>query len=304
MMASINAGVADVPGMTDEASRYFRDLYDHLIRLADLVDSYRDLSEQRDGHPPLDRVEPPQRRDEAADDHRDDLLAAELPDRLLRAELRLHGAGLAGADVELLRARHRPRAGRRRVPGLASSGGGAGWGDRRSEGVRRRVARGGWAGASGRSPVCASYSVHQASQPSGTGKPSCLRRSTRSRTRSFCSRTSASVPGSLSVALVRSAAQSDSSRRQASRRASMSSWVPAATSASRSGSRLGQQVGRPQPAVVLVDAEQAGLDLEEADHVDDRVDHREGRPGGQRGTPRLEIWRSATPIMPMERSPM
>jgi magnesium transporter len=43
MMASINAGVADVPGLTDEATRYFRDLYDHLIRLADLVDSYRDL---------------------------------------------------------------------------------------------------------------------------------------------------------------------------------------------------------------------------------------------------------------------
>ena len=43
MMASINAGVDDVPGMTDEAARYFRDLYDHLIRLADLVDSYRDL---------------------------------------------------------------------------------------------------------------------------------------------------------------------------------------------------------------------------------------------------------------------
>jgi magnesium transporter len=43
MMASINSGVADVPGMTDEAARYFRDLYDHLIRLADLIDSYRDL---------------------------------------------------------------------------------------------------------------------------------------------------------------------------------------------------------------------------------------------------------------------
>jgi magnesium transporter len=43
MMASINAGVREIPGMTDEASRYFRDLYDHLIRLADLVDSYRDL---------------------------------------------------------------------------------------------------------------------------------------------------------------------------------------------------------------------------------------------------------------------
>ncbi len=43
VMASINAGVADVPGMTDEASHYFRDLYDHLIRLSDIVDSYRDL---------------------------------------------------------------------------------------------------------------------------------------------------------------------------------------------------------------------------------------------------------------------
>jgi magnesium transporter len=43
MMASINAGVTEIPGMTDEASRYFRDLYDHLIRLADEVDNYRDL---------------------------------------------------------------------------------------------------------------------------------------------------------------------------------------------------------------------------------------------------------------------
>jgi magnesium transporter len=43
MMAGLNAGVTVVPGMTDAAARYFRDLYDHLIRLADLVDSYRDL---------------------------------------------------------------------------------------------------------------------------------------------------------------------------------------------------------------------------------------------------------------------
>lgn len=43
MMAGIAGGVTEVPGMTDEASRYFRDLYDHMIRLADLVDSYRDL---------------------------------------------------------------------------------------------------------------------------------------------------------------------------------------------------------------------------------------------------------------------
>jgi len=32
-----------LPGMTAEAGRYFRDLYDHLIRISDLVDSYRDL---------------------------------------------------------------------------------------------------------------------------------------------------------------------------------------------------------------------------------------------------------------------
>ncbi len=43
MMAGITAGMTDVPGMTDAAARYFRDLYDHLIRMSDLVDSYRDL---------------------------------------------------------------------------------------------------------------------------------------------------------------------------------------------------------------------------------------------------------------------
>ena len=43
MMASVLVGGTDLPGMTDDAERYFRDLYDHLIRLSDLVDSYRDL---------------------------------------------------------------------------------------------------------------------------------------------------------------------------------------------------------------------------------------------------------------------
>ncbi|HEX4126036.1 MAG TPA: magnesium transporter CorA family protein [Acidimicrobiales bacterium] len=43
MIASINTGVTDVPGLTDEGTRYFRDLYDHLIRVADQVDNYRDL---------------------------------------------------------------------------------------------------------------------------------------------------------------------------------------------------------------------------------------------------------------------
>jgi magnesium transporter len=43
MFASVSAGVIDVPGRTAESDRYFRDLYDHLIRISDLVDSYRDL---------------------------------------------------------------------------------------------------------------------------------------------------------------------------------------------------------------------------------------------------------------------
>jgi magnesium transporter len=42
-LASIVTGVGQLPGMTPEAERYFRDLYDHLIRISDLVDSYRDL---------------------------------------------------------------------------------------------------------------------------------------------------------------------------------------------------------------------------------------------------------------------
>jgi magnesium transporter len=43
VFAGFISGVIDVPGMTDESSRYFRDLYDHLIRISDLIDSYRDL---------------------------------------------------------------------------------------------------------------------------------------------------------------------------------------------------------------------------------------------------------------------
>jgi len=43
MIASVVSGVTELPGMTREVERYFRDLYDHLIRISDLVDSYRDL---------------------------------------------------------------------------------------------------------------------------------------------------------------------------------------------------------------------------------------------------------------------
>jgi magnesium transporter len=43
MFASLLGGVADLPGMTEEDERYFRDIYDHLIRISDLIDTYRDL---------------------------------------------------------------------------------------------------------------------------------------------------------------------------------------------------------------------------------------------------------------------
>ena len=43
MFASLMGGVADLPGMTQEDERYFRDIYDHLIRISDLIDTYRDL---------------------------------------------------------------------------------------------------------------------------------------------------------------------------------------------------------------------------------------------------------------------
>ena len=43
MISSLNAGMVEIPGMTDQGSAYFRNLYDHLIRISDMVDGYRDL---------------------------------------------------------------------------------------------------------------------------------------------------------------------------------------------------------------------------------------------------------------------
>jgi magnesium transporter len=43
MIASLNAGMVTIPGMADEGTAYFRNLYDHLIRISDMVDGYRDL---------------------------------------------------------------------------------------------------------------------------------------------------------------------------------------------------------------------------------------------------------------------
>jgi magnesium transporter len=43
MLASLVSGMVELPGMTAASDPYVRDLYDHLIRISDLVDSYRDL---------------------------------------------------------------------------------------------------------------------------------------------------------------------------------------------------------------------------------------------------------------------
>jgi magnesium transporter len=42
-MASLVAGMVELPGTTPDSDPYLRDLYDHLIRISDLIDSYRDL---------------------------------------------------------------------------------------------------------------------------------------------------------------------------------------------------------------------------------------------------------------------
>jgi len=44
MVNTMLSGVVPDPGMTAESERYIRDLYDHLIRISDMVDSYRDLT--------------------------------------------------------------------------------------------------------------------------------------------------------------------------------------------------------------------------------------------------------------------
>ena len=43
MFASVTSGVVELPGVSTDGLRYMRDIYDHLIRMSDLVDGYRDL---------------------------------------------------------------------------------------------------------------------------------------------------------------------------------------------------------------------------------------------------------------------
>ena len=42
-MARIASGSVDLPGLTEEKRRYFRDVEDHLIRISGIIDGYRDL---------------------------------------------------------------------------------------------------------------------------------------------------------------------------------------------------------------------------------------------------------------------
>ena len=43
LFASLMGRLNELPGMSAEDERYFRDVYDHLIRISDLIDTYRDL---------------------------------------------------------------------------------------------------------------------------------------------------------------------------------------------------------------------------------------------------------------------
>jgi magnesium transporter len=43
LMAGLASGVLALPDLDEDGERYFRDIYDHLIRVSDMIDSYRDL---------------------------------------------------------------------------------------------------------------------------------------------------------------------------------------------------------------------------------------------------------------------
>jgi magnesium transporter len=43
MLEGLNGGMVTIPGMNDSDTVYFRSLYDHLIRISDQIDGYRDL---------------------------------------------------------------------------------------------------------------------------------------------------------------------------------------------------------------------------------------------------------------------
>ena len=64
--ARLMGGVAELPGLDADDERYFRDVYDHLIRISRSDRQLPRPAHGRDGRLPLDRLQPAQQRDEAA----------------------------------------------------------------------------------------------------------------------------------------------------------------------------------------------------------------------------------------------
>ena len=103
--------LADLPGLELDERDYFRDVYDHLIRISDLIDSYRDLLS---GSTDLYLSTVSNRQNEVMKqlaDRRHDLPAAVVHHRLLRHELQMAGDHGYLADLDVLRFRPRQRAG-------------------------------------------------------------------------------------------------------------------------------------------------------------------------------------------------
>ena len=99
LFASIVSGVETFPGMTDDDQRYFRNVYDHLIRIGDVVDTYRDLLT---GATDVYLSTVSNRlgaRDEAARGDRDRVPAAHLRDGVLRPELPVDGRATSAASA-------------------------------------------------------------------------------------------------------------------------------------------------------------------------------------------------------------
>ena len=87
MFAALLSGRYELPGMTPEHERYFRDVYDHLIRVAEQLDDYRDLASRHHRSVPVDRRQQDEPDHEAARLGRDVLPAAHVHHRVLRPEL-------------------------------------------------------------------------------------------------------------------------------------------------------------------------------------------------------------------------
>jgi CorA-like Mg2+ transporter protein len=110
MVSTMLTGLVPIPGMTSETERYVRDLYDHLIRISEFGGQLPRPARRVARGVHVHGVQPAQRPDEAADDHRDRVPAAVVPDRVLRPEPRLAGEPHRVPDrFPHLRRRHRGR---------------------------------------------------------------------------------------------------------------------------------------------------------------------------------------------------